>query len=101
VRLKDEYRSGSGGGHYSYYAIIRFTTEKNITSEFKDNVGSNPPSHRPGDKVTVLYLPKNPQLEAIIDRGIWWNRAILGVVFLIAAFVVLILIGMRRKSHTT
>jgi hypothetical protein len=101
VRLKDEYSSGSGGGHYSYYAIVRFRTDKNVTLEFKDNVGSNPPNHRPGDKVTVLYLPDNPQREAIIDRGIWWNWAIPGVVFLFAAFLVLILIGILRKSNTT
>jgi len=69
--------------------------------EFKDNVGSNPPSHRPGDTVTVLYLPDNPQREAIIDRGIWWNWAIPGIVFLFAAFLVLILIGILRKSNTT
>ena len=98
VRLKDEYSSGSGGGHYSYHAIVRFRTEKNVTLEFKDNVGSNPPSHRPGDKVTVLYLADNPQQEAIIDRGIWWNWAIPGIVFLSAAFVVLILIGILRQS---
>jgi hypothetical protein len=98
VSLKDEYSSGGGGGHYSYYAIVRFSTDKNVTLEFKDNVGSNPPSHRPGDKVTVLYLPDNPQREAIIDRGIWWNWAIPGIVFLFAAFIVLILIGILRQS---
>lgn len=98
IRMKDEYSSGSGGGHYVYYAIVRFRTEKNIVVEFKDNVGSNPPSHRPGDKVTVLYLPGNPQQDAIIDRGIWWNWAIPAIVFLFAAFVLLILVGMLRKS---
>jgi hypothetical protein len=74
--MKEEHSSGSGGGHYVYYAIVRFRTEKNIVAEFKDNVGSNLPSHRPGDKVTVLYLPGNQQQDAIIDRGIWWNWAI-------------------------
>ena len=99
VRLKEEYGSGSGAGHYSYYAIVRFHTEKNVTVEFKDNVGSNPPSHRPGDKVTVLYLPNSRQ-EAIIDRGVWWNWAIPGIVFLSAVFIVLILIGMLRTGMT-
>jgi hypothetical protein len=47
--------------------------------------------------VTVLYLPGNPQQEAIIDRGIWWNWAIPGFIFLSAAFIVLILIGILRK----
>jgi len=70
-----------------------------VTVEFKDNVGSNPPSHRPGDKVTVLYLPNSRQ-DAIIDRGVWWNWAIPGIVFLSAAFIVLILIGMLRTSMT-
>jgi hypothetical protein len=98
VGLKDEYSSGSGGGHYSYYAIVRFRTEKNATVEFKDNVGSNPPTHRPGDKVTVLYLADNPRQEAVIDRGLLFNWAIPGVIFLFAVFVVLILIGMLRKN---
>ena len=97
VRLSNEYNSGSGGGYYSYYAIVRFRTENNVTLEFKDNVGSNPPSHRPGDKVTVLYLPDNPRKDAIIDRGIWWNWAIPGIVFLFAAFIVLMLISMLRQ----
>jgi Protein of unknown function (DUF3592) len=69
-----------------------------MTVEFKDSVGSSPPSHRPGDKVTVLYLPGSPQQDTIIDRGIWWNWAIPGIVFLFAAFVVLILVGMLRKT---
>ena len=97
VRLSNEYNSGSGG-HYSYHAIVRFRTEKNLILEFKDSVGSNPPSHRPGDKVTVLYLPDDPQKDAIIDRGIWWNWAIPGIVFLFAAFIVLLLIGMLRQT---
>jgi hypothetical protein len=97
VRLKPEYSSGSGG-HYSYYAIVRFRTDKNVTVEFKDNVGSDPPTHQPGDKVTVLYLPNNPQRDAIIDRGIWWNWAMPAIVFISAAFL-LILTGILRKQY--
>jgi hypothetical protein len=100
VRLSSEYSSGSGGGHYSYYAIVRFRSEKNVTLEFKDNVGSNPPSHRPGDQVTVLYLPDNPRKDAVIDRGVWWNWAIPGIVFMFAAFIVLALIGILRQSKS-
>ena len=98
VRMKEEHSSGSGGGHYVYYAIVRFRTEKNIAVEFKDSVGSSPPSHRLGDKVTVLYLPGSPQQDAIIDRGIWWNWAIPAIVFLTAAFIVWLMVGMLRKS---
>ena len=101
VRLQSEYSSGNGGGHYSYYAVVKFRTDKNVTYQFKDNFGSNPPSHRPGDKVTVLYLPDNPRQEAIIDRGIWLNWAIPGIIFLSAAFIVSIFICMRRQKPAT
>jgi hypothetical protein len=93
----------SSRGSYSYHAIVRYRTEKNIRIEFKDNVGSNPPSYRPGDRVTVLYLPDNPRGKAIIDRGVFWNWAIPGMLFVVAAFlawlfVVILGIGMTRKS---
>jgi len=93
----------SSRGSYSYHAIVRYRTEKNIRIEFKDNVGSNPPSYRPGDRVTVLYLPDNPRGKAIIDRGVFWNWAIPGMLFVVAAFlawlfVVMLGIGMTRKS---
>jgi hypothetical protein len=74
VRLKAESSSGSSG--YSYHPIVRFRTDRNVTIEFKDSVGSNPPGYRPGDKVTVLYLPDDPRGHAIIDRGPLWNWAI-------------------------
>ena len=57
-----------------------------------------PPAIGQATKVTVLYLPGRPQQDTIIDRGIWWNWAIPGIVFLFAAFVVLILVGMLRKT---
>jgi hypothetical protein len=41
---------------------------------FKDSVGSNPPSHRTGERVGVLYDPANPK-DARIDRG-RWNKAV-------------------------
>jgi uncharacterized protein DUF3592 len=100
VRLKSEYSSGSHGGHYTSYAIVRFRTENNVTVEFKDNVGSDPPSYHPGDKVSVLYLPGNPQKDVMIDRGFWWNWAIPAVVFLAAGFIVLLLLAMKRRPTT-
>ena len=95
VRLEEEY-SSSGGGHYDYFAVVRFRTDKNASVEFKDDIGSNPPSHRAGDKVTVLYLADNPQRDAIIDRGILGNWAIPAILVLVAACVVGLLIAVRR-----
>jgi hypothetical protein len=95
VRLVGESSSGSGG--YSYHAIVRYRTEKNVRVEFKDNVGSNPPSRRPGDKVIVLYLADNPRGHAIIDRGLWWNWLIPGILFLSAALLVWLLVFVLRS----
>lgn len=100
VRLKEEY-SSSGGGRYDYFAVVRFRTDKNVNVEFKDDFGSNPPSHRAGDKVTVLYLADNPQQDAIIDRGIWWNWAIPAILVVAAAFAVGLLIAVRRSGASS
>jgi hypothetical protein len=94
VRLKEEF----GSGPSSYYAIVRFRTNRNETVEFKDNIGGNPPSHRPGDQVTVLYLADSPRQEAIIDRGIWWNWGIPGILMLCAAGLVWLMIALRRSA---
>jgi hypothetical protein len=97
VRMKEE---SSSGGHYDYFAVVRYRTDKNASVEFKDDFGSNPPSHRVGDKVTVLYLADNPQ-DAIIDRGIWWNWAIPAILVLVATFVVGLLIAVRRGGASS
>jgi hypothetical protein len=93
VRLKQE----SGSGQSSYYAIVRFRTARNETIEFKDDVGSNPPSHRPGDRVSVLYLASDPRQQAIIDRGIW-NWAIPGIILAIAAFLAWLTVFLMRSG---
>jgi len=97
VRLNSEHSSGSGG-HYTYYPVVRFRTETNSNVEFKDSVGTDPPSHRTGDKVTVLYLPGDPQRQAIIDRGVLLNWAIPGIVFLAAACLAMLCIVLRRQT---
>jgi Protein of unknown function (DUF3592) len=96
VRLKEEHNSG----HYDYHPIVRFCAANNVTVQFKDEIGSNPPSHRVGDKVTVLYLPDNLS-TAIIDRGVLWNWAIPAIVFLFFAGVVGILVWMLRVSSAS
>jgi hypothetical protein len=95
VRLNSEHGSGSNGS--TYYPVVQFRTQMNSTVEFKDSVGTNPPSHRAGDKVTVLYLPGDPQRQAIIDRGFVLNWAIPGIVFLFAAGLAVLCIAMRRQ----
>jgi hypothetical protein len=99
VRLKAELGSGSDS-RYTYYPIVRYRTDKNVTVEFKDNVGSNPPSYRPGDKVTVLYLADSPRQDVIIDRGPFWNWTIPGLLLFFAAGLggILMLVLRSRAS---
>jgi|SRR5579883_1967862 len=73
VGLKAEYSSSSHGGSYSYFPVVRYRSNSNLTLEFKDSIGSNPPSYRVGDKVTVLYLPDTRRSQPMIDRGPFWN----------------------------
>ena len=98
IRLKSESSSGDHGG-YSYYPIVRFRTENSARVEFKDSVGSNPPSYRVGDKVTVLYLADNPSQEAIIDRGLFWNWAIPAFLFAGAVLLLGLLLVMLRTAR--
>ena len=100
VRLKSESGSGAGSG-YSYHPIVRFRTDRNATIEFKDSIGSNPPSYRVGDKVTVLYRPDDPRGHAIIDRGPLWNWAIPALLLLGAALLGWLVVWMRRDGAKT
>jgi Protein of unknown function (DUF3592) len=96
VRLKGEHGSNNGT---TYYPIVRAHPSGNSYFEFKDSVGTNPPSYRTGDKVTVLYLADDPSRSAIIDRGAFWNWTIPVVIFLFAAVIVLILAGAQWSAR--
>lgn len=67
----------------TYYPEISFTTQDGREIEFRDSVGSNPPSAKRGDEVKVLYNPERPS-EAIVDRG-WFNHAPAVILMVIGA----------------
>ena len=96
VDLKEEY-SSSNGGHYSYYPIVRYRTQAGADVEFKDSVGSNPPTHRAGDQVQVLYLAARPS-GAIIDRGAFWNWAIPVLLLAGSCFLAWLTFFLRRSA---
>jgi hypothetical protein len=77
--------SREGKSRTVYYPVVQFRTEGEAVIEFRSNFGSNPPSHRKGERVPVRYDPADPQ-EARIDTpaSIWlvtWILGGLGVVF--------------------
>ena len=94
VRVQSE-RSAGRDSRYTYYPIVRYRTQDNVVVEFKDNVGTNPPSHRPGDKVTVLYGADDPRRDGIIDRGLV-NWAFPGFLLLAAVLLGSLMLWMRR-----
>ncbi|MFP4299964.1 MAG: DUF3592 domain-containing protein [Spirulinaceae cyanobacterium] len=56
----------------SSHPIVRFTTEAGETIEFRSNVGSNPPTYRPGETIPILYPPENPQRATINSFSSLW-----------------------------
>jgi hypothetical protein len=96
IALREEYSSGDDGSDYVYYPVVLYRAASGQTVEFKDNSGSNPPSHRVGDRVTVLYLADNPVGEAIIDAGLLWNAALPAILLIAAVFLSALWFLMRR-----
>jgi hypothetical protein len=81
----------------TYHAVVDFDIPGGGRLEFRDSVGSNPPTHRSGDKVTVLYDPDHPE-HAIIDRGVW-NWAPCGGCIAGGAFLVLIALKTQANAR--
>jgi len=65
--------ANDSGDTTTYAPVVAFE-HQGRTYRFKDSVGSNPPSHRMGEAVRVLYDPGRPS-DARIDRG-RWNKVI-------------------------
>lgn len=77
-----------------YYPLISYVTMFGVTIQFKDSVGSSPPSFQQGNKVDVLYVADDPR-GAIVDRG-WLNQAPgIGLMVLGGLFLILLAKGLN------
>lgn len=69
----------------TYRPVVEFTTASGKRIEFTSSVGSNPPSYREGEAVTVLYLAADPYRARIKSFfSLWFGFMILlglGLVF--------------------
>jgi len=86
----------------SYHAIVGFTDAQQQYHEFRDAVGTSPPSHAVGDDVTVLYDGQDPAKSAVIDRG-WKNWIPAGALGFFGALLMLMGFSqakLRRASET-
>ena len=89
----------------TYRPTVRFKTIEGSMVEFTSSTGSNPASYSRGEKVTVLYLPQQPD-EARIDSffSLWGGATIvggLGSVFFLIGFGMIIygVRKQRKKEH--
>lgn len=86
-----QYQRGSKGG--VYYPIISFQTVDGKEIQDRASFGSDPPSHRKGDIVEIVYDPNSPEKSWQINS--WWDLyflpslfSLFGVIFTSVAFIV-------------
>jgi hypothetical protein len=75
IRL--EYHRSSNGSGGTYYPVVRYTTQDGKEIEFTSSSGSNPASYEEGEKVNVMYNPKNPQEVSLPDFFSQWGAALI------------------------
>ncbi|KPQ01905.1 DUF3592 domain-containing protein [Marinobacter sp. HL-58] len=79
----------------SYYPVVRFEDDAGQVIEFQSSSGSNPASYSRGERVSVLYLPGEPE-SARIDGffSLWGGALILGIIggsfFLVGTLMILV-----------
>jgi Protein of unknown function (DUF3592) len=58
-------RDSNGRSSTTYYPVVKFTPSSGEPVIFEANSGSNPPTHRRGQKIDVLYNPQEPESATI------------------------------------
>lgn len=75
-------RQSSSDDGPTYYPVVRFADAEGRDVTFTSSTGSNPPSHREGDRVEVLYDPRDPN-DAEINSffSLWFGPLMIGGLF--------------------
>ncbi|MBK1722474.1 DUF3592 domain-containing protein [Thiocystis violacea] len=104
--VKELILSHSGAGtkrSSSYRPLVTFETARGERIEMVGKVGSNPPAYRPGERVTVLYLPDAPHNASIDDFWQQWFLVVLltgmGSVFAFIGFAPIVVERRTRKRN--
>ena len=69
----------------AYAPIVSFKTREGISVTFESTYSSNPPAYEIGEKVTVIYLPDEPEQAGIKDEGMGFRIVFMIVGGLITA----------------
>jgi len=68
-----------GGRNSVYYPIVKFQTAEGKVIQDRANFGSDPPSHKTGDLVEIVYDPQSPEKSWQINS--WWDLYFLPALF--------------------
>ncbi|MDR3415389.1 MAG: DUF3592 domain-containing protein [Nevskia sp.] len=101
---RDDTAVHPGAESCTYRPLVRFRTTAGQDIEFLSTMGSNPPDHRRGETVRVLYLTADPDQAAIdswLDR--WFITLVSGALGALfgavgAALFGVDLAGLRRRA---
>jgi len=58
-------RDSQGRSSTTYYPVVKFTPSSGEPIIFEANSGSNPPAHRRGQQIEILYNPQAPEAAMI------------------------------------
>jgi hypothetical protein len=93
--------SSSRSSSSTYKPVVEFNAATGKRIEFISSVGTNPPSYRVGESVTVLYNPADPYSARIKSFfSLWFAFLIvsfLGFVFTIIGLTMIVVRGRGRK----
>lgn len=91
-------RSSSGSGS-TYRPVVEFTASTGSRIEFTGGVASNPPSHRVGESVTVLYNPADPQSARIKSFvQLWFGSLLVLALGLLFGAIGFTMIALRARA---
>jgi hypothetical protein len=62
----------SASGRPTWFPIVVFTTSDGTSITFRHRTGHSPPSYAVGDRVTVSYLPDDPEGALIAEGFMNW-----------------------------
>ena len=72
----------------SFYPIVRFETSDNRTITAATKIGSNPPTHKVGESVTVLYRAVSPEhIRLETPFHLWFLTCLFGGLGLVFGIV--------------
>lgn len=80
VELREHHDEG-----VTYAPVVRFTGPGGRVVEFTESVSSNPPAHRVGERVKILYRPEDPTRARVAST---LNLYLLAMIFAVIGGIV-------------